>query len=395
MHQPAGPAGGNPEAARAAARSKNQTLVFMRIAIIIGTRPEAIKLIPLYTELRSRGASVELILFGQHIEMVRQIVDFFGVTPDEELSVMRPNQQLATLSAELLLALNDLFTRKSFDCVVVQGDTTTAMIATLAAFYRGIDVAHVEAGLRTYNLQSPFPEEANRQIIGRMARWNFAPTGGAAENLVREGVSGVQVVGNTVIDSLLYCAARVTADESRYVEHFPWIAKADRLVLITGHRRENFNDGANGILEAITLLAERHPDITFYYPVHLSPKVQVPVQRALSHLPNVILDRPLAYDELVFFMKKSFLILTDSGGIQEEAPSLRIPLIVLRDTTERPEGIERGCAVLAGTGKDAIVHHFEEISGNKELYERMAAAGNPYGDGTASLQIADALLAEG
>lgn len=367
----------------------------MRIALIIGTRPEAIKLIPLYHELKNRGADVHLVLTGQHKEMVQQITGFFGVEADEQLSVMKTGQQLANLTAALLVALDDLFRNRKYECIVVQGDTTTAMTAALAAFYLNISVAHVEAGLRTYNIRSPFPEEVNRQFITRIAHWNFAPTEKAAQQLHAENADNISVVGNTVIDSLLLCNKILAQQEENYIIRFPFINKSQKLVLITGHRRENFQEGADGILEAIKELAVRHPELLFYYPVHLSPLVQTQVKNVLSNQPNILLDQPLPYDELIFIMQHSYMILTDSGGIQEEAPTFGVPLLVLRNTTERPEGIERGCAVLAGTEKENIIEHFERIHESAQLYQQMAGAGNPYGDGTTSVQIANILLEHG
>jgi UDP-N-acetylglucosamine 2-epimerase (non-hydrolysing) len=364
----------------------------MRIAIIIGTRPEAIKLIPLYLELKSRGSDVELVLTGQHVEMVRQITGFFNVKADAQLSVMKTGQQLAELTASLLVSLDGLFRKKNYECVVVQGDTTTAMTAALTAFYLNVHVAHVEAGLRTFNIRSPFPEEVNRQFITRIAHWNFAPTEKAAQQLESEKASNITVVGNTVIDSLLLCDKMLNEQEEKYRSLFPFINKERKLVLITGHRRENFQEGADGILEAIKELSIRYSNLLFYYPVHLSPQVQEPVKKALSNKDNILLGQPLPYDELIFVMKHAYLILTDSGGIQEEAPTFGVPLLVLRNTTERPEGIERGCAVLAGTEKENIIAAFERIHKSSQLYEQMSAAGNPYGDGTTSVQIANILL---
>jgi UDP-N-acetylglucosamine 2-epimerase (non-hydrolysing) len=364
----------------------------MKIAIIVGTRPEAIKLIPLYLELKNRQADVQLVLTGQHREMAEQIMQFFSVKADHDLQVMKPNQQLAELTASLLVSLDGLFKKERYESVVVQGDTTTAMTAAIAAFYLQIPVAHVEAGLRTYNLASPFPEEMNRQVITRLAQWNFAPTKRAAANLTAEGCKNIFTVGNTVIDSLLLCNRIIEKKEEYYRQKFAFLFAYKKIILITGHRRENFSKETYGILEAIKALATSHPEMVFFYPVHLNPKVQQPVKEILRSQPNIILDQPLNYDELIFVMKHSYIIMTDSGGIQEEGPTFGIPIIVLRDTTERPEGIENGCAALAGTDKSAIIKLFNKIDSDTDIYNTMSHAGNPYGDGTTSKQIADILL---
>jgi UDP-N-acetylglucosamine 2-epimerase (non-hydrolysing) len=364
----------------------------MKIGIIIGTRPEAIKLIPLFLELKNRNANVQLVLTGQHKEMVDQIMYFFSVSADHNMEVMKPNQQLAELTASLLIALDKLFRKERYDAVMVQGDTTTAMTAAIAAFYLQIPVGHVEAGLRTYNLASPFPEEMNRQVITRLSRWNFAPTLKAASNLEAEGTKHIFTVGNTVIDSLLLCNSIIEKNKEVYVQKFAFLFTYKKIILVTGHRRENFSKETYSILEAIKVLAETHPESVFYYPVHLNPKVQQPVNEILGNHQNIILDQPLNYDELIFVMKHSYIIMTDSGGIQEEAPTFGIPIIVLRDTTERPEGIENGCAVLAGTNKKDIISAFNLLNSDTDIYARMSHAGNPYGDGTTSKKITDILL---
>ncbi len=363
----------------------------MSAAIIVGTRPEAIKLMPLCLEFKKRNIDVALVFTGQHEEMVQQISSFFEVKEDINLHVMRRNQTLADLTATLITALNELFTKRSFSKIIVQGDTTTAFTAALTGFYHKIPVAHVEAGLRTNNKFSPYPEEINRQLISRIADWHFAPTHIAEKNLLEEHCSNVFVTGNTVIDSLLLCKQKVDANELTYSKKFQHILAYKKFVLITGHRRENFSSDVYSIIEAVKTLALNNPETGFYYPVHLSEKVQKPVHKILGNIKNVILDTPLPYDELVFVMSRSFLIMTDSGGIQEEAPSLNKPVIVLRDTTERPEGIESGCAVLAGTEKENIIHHFNQITANAALYQSMASAVNPYGDGTSCRQIVDIL----
>jgi UDP-N-acetylglucosamine 2-epimerase (non-hydrolysing) len=319
--------------------------------------------------------------------MLEQIFTFFDISPDLSLDVMQPNQSLGGLTARLSDTLTSLFREQQYDLVIVQGDTTTAMVASLMAFYHRIPVAHVEAGLRTYNKFSPFPEEVNRQIIGRIADFHFAPTQKAADILIKEGLNHVYCVGNTVIDSLLLCLEKVRNNEAVYRQQFDMIHRFQKLVLITGHRRENFGEGFEQICAAIKELAALYPSFLFYYPVHLNPNVKEKVYALLSGLPNVFLGNPLPYDELVFLMSQSFLILTDSGGIQEEAPSLNVPLLVMRDTTERPEGIDAGCAVLVGTDKMTIVNTFQQLSNDEHFYKSMARAENPYGDGTTALQI--------
>lgn len=364
-----------------------------RIAIVLGTRPEAIKLIPVYLEFRKVNADISLVSTGQHQSMLEQIFDFFEVEPDICLDVMVPNQTLAGLTARLTDALQQCFTEHPFDVVVVQGDTTTAMTASLVAFYNRIKVAHVEAGLRTYNKFSPFPEEINRQIIGRIADYHFAPTANAKRVLENENVANVQMVGNTVIDSLMYCINKVKMNEAQYLERFPIIKKFQKLVLITGHRRENFGHGFEEICQAIKELSEKYPDTLFYYPVHLNPNVKNKVEQMLSGFQNIYLDQPLPYDELVFLMSRSFIILTDSGGIQEEAPSLNVPVLVMRDTTERPEGIENGCSELVGTSRENIVAVFTSLVDQPDKYRKMMMAENPYGDGRSGERIVSELLA--
>jgi UDP-N-acetylglucosamine 2-epimerase (non-hydrolysing) len=363
-----------------------------RIAIVLGTRPEAIKLIPVYLEFRKTNADVCLVSTGQHQSMLEQIFNFFDVKPDLCLDVMLPSQTLAGLTARLTETLQKCFTEHHFDIVVVQGDTTTAMVASLVSFYNGIKVAHVEAGLRTYHKFSPFPEEINRQIIGRIADFHFAPTQRAADILIKEGLDHVYCVGNTVIDSLLLCLEKVRNNEAVYQQQFDMIHRFQKLILITGHRRENFGEGFEQICAAIKELAALYPNFLFYYPVHLNPNVKQKVYTLLSGLPNVFLGNPLPYDELVFLMSQSFLILTDSGGIQEEAPTLNVPLLVMRDTTERSEGIDAGCALLVGTSTENIVAAFTRLVEYPEKYRKMVKAENPYGDGSSSERIVRELL---
>lgn len=364
--------------------------MFRKIAFIVGTRPEAIKLLPVYQEFKRPGEfDAVLISTGQHREMLEQIFRFFEVAPDIELNVMTPNQSLAGLSARLMEKLDGVLHEHRFEAIVVQGDTTTCMIGSLVAFYHKAKVIHVEAGLRTYNKYSPFPEEINRKITGVIADIHFAPTQRAADALYKEGINEhVVIAGNTVIDSLLYAVEKVKASKDIYLSLLgTHVDFSKKIVLVTGHRRESFGEGFKNICNALQQLAEGYPDLQFIYPVHLNPNVREIVYAELGAISNVKLIDPLPYDQLVFLMNECYMILTDSGGIQEEAPTLGKPVIVLRDTTERPEGIELGCSVLAGTETKTIVEKFVEICGNSELYTKMSSAGNPYGDGNASKLI--------
>ena len=365
-----------------------------KFAIVLGTRPEAIKLIPVYLELKKRGAAVSLISTGQHQSMLDQIFQFFGIRPDVSLEVMVHNQTLSGLTARLTNTLQECFEVGKYDMVLVQGDTTTAMVASLVAYYNHLAIAHVEAGLRTYNKYSPFPEEINRQIIGRIADYHFAPTKFAESILKTEQARGVHTVGNTVIDSLLFCLEKVTKLEDCYKEKFSLLEKYEKLVLITGHRRESFGKGFDEICQAIKELSQNYPHVLFYYPVHLNPNVKNKVYDILADIPNVYLGEPLPYDELVYLMSRSFIILTDSGGIQEEAPSLNVPVLVMRETTERPEGIEAGCSKLVGTDRQRIVESFAELIDMPDKYHQMANAMNPYGDGKSAQRITNILLSE-
>jgi len=368
--------------------------MFNKIGIIIGTRPEAIKLIPVYLALRERGIVTELVSTGQHQSMLEQIFSFFEIKPDVSLDVMLPNQSLAVLTARLSERLQACYEERKYDLVIVQGDTTTAMVASLIAFYNRIKVAHVEAGLRTYNKFSPYPEEINRQLISRIADYHFAPTQKAMDMLKQERVKTCYLVGNTVIDSLMLCLEKVSKNLSFYEDKFKIITNYSKLILITGHRRENFGRGFEEICTAIRQLSEKYPAYLFYYPVHLNPNVQEKVLKYLSGLKNVMLDKPLPYDELIFLMSRSFILLTDSGGIQEEGPSLNVPILVMRETTERPEGIDSGCAVLVGTSSEKIVTEFTRLTEDENYYRLMAAAPNPYGDGKSALYISELLKQE-
>lgn len=361
------------------------------IAIICGTRPEAIKVIPLYFALKSEGFNVDFVSTGQHGNMLKQILDFFEVVPDVNLNVMRSNQTLSQLSSLVIKKMHVLLNEKPYDIVIVQGDTTTAFATALVAFYHKKYIVHLEAGLRTFSKYFPFPEEMNRKLITQLADLYLAPTDESKENLLKDGCKNVHKVGNTVIDSLYLCQQKVSANTSRYDRKFSFLKDYNKLILITCHRRESFGKGIEDICEAIKQLAKNYPDFIFVYPVHYNPNVTGPVFDLLSGISNIRLIDPLPYDELVYLMDKSFLILTDSGGIQEEAPSLNVPVIVLRNETERMEGINAGCSVLAGNSKDKIVQIAVNILNNKTVYKKMVGVKNPYGDGKSSQRIAKIL----
>lgn len=364
-----------------------------KIAVIFGTRPEAIKLCPLVLALqRDPAFDCRVCVTGQHREMLHQVLDVFGVKPDADLDLMRPNQSLAGLTARAIEALDGFLTAERPDAVMVQGDTTTVLAGALSAFYRHIPVAHVEAGLRTWNLESPWPEEANRQMTTRLARWHFCPTENNKNNLLREGVSeeDIYVTGNTVIDSLLLAREKVSGCKF-HIEGMPdgLMDSNERVVLITGHRRENFGNGFEHICSAIKKLATEFPEKHFVYPVHLNPNVREPVYRILGNRceKNVHLIAPQGYLPFVALMNRAHLILTDSGGVQEEAPSLGKPVLVMRDTTERPEAVTAGTVKLVGTETDGICREVRTLLTDGAAYARMAASVNPYGDGRAVVRI--------
>lgn len=358
------------------------------IAIIIGTRPEAIKMIPLYKCIKeSDDLNVLLISTGQHKEMLDNMFAFFNITPDVELSVMTRNQNMSQLTAKLAVSLQNTMDDHQIDLMLVQGDTTSATIAALISFYNKVAVGHIEAGLRTNDKFSPFPEEINRRLIGVLADYHFTPTKKAETALQKECVKNIFTVGNTVIDSLKLTKTIVEQNEMNYELKFEYIKSFEKLILVTGHRRENFGRGFQNICKSILRLSKKYPNYLFLYPVHLNPNVRSTVVDLLQGVQNIKLIDPIPYDEMVYLMSNSFLILTDSGGIQEEAPSLNIPLLVMRDTTERTEGIDAGCARLVGTDSDKIVNEFIRLVSDNVEYNKMANAENPYGDGTSSEKI--------
>lgn len=367
------------------------------VVFVFGTRPEAIKLAPVIYELRRRRHQFQprIWLTGQHREMLDQVMRTFELEADRDFRLMEPNQSLHRLTGRILEAMEQAFALERPDCIIIQGDTTTVMAAALAAFYERIPAAHVEAGLRTYQRYSPFPEEINRTLASRLCSFHFAPTPRAKENLLREGIpaESIWVTGNTVIDALDIIVQRVEKQTPRLPEGFPLteVNSGRRLILITGHRRENFGPGFEAICTAIARLARRYPEAVFVYPVHLNPNVRQPVHRMLDGLANVILTEPLEYEPFAWCMKQCYLILSDSGGIQEEAPHLGKPVLVMRSVTERPEAVEAGTARLVGTDADTIVRETERLMDDPGEYETMSRAKNPFGDGQASRRIADAL----
>jgi UDP-N-acetylglucosamine 2-epimerase (non-hydrolysing) len=370
----------------------------LRVLSVFGTRPEAIKMAPLIKALQASDAiDARVCVTAQHRQMLDQVLDLFDIRPDHDLDVMRSDQDLTSLTQAILGGLARVYERCRPHIVLVHGDTTTTFAATLAAFYQRIPVGHVEAGLRTGNMLSPWPEEANRRLTGALAAHHFAPTATARDNLLRENVAAerILVTGNTVIDALLWVHGRLSASaelSAAQQAHYPFVRQGQRIVLITGHRRENFGDGFERICTAITRLAHLHPDVDFAYPVHLNPNVREPVQRILRGIGNVHLIEPLDYLPFVHLMGLSHLLLTDSGGIQEEAPSLGKPVLVMRATTERPEAVSAGTVRLVGTDIDGIVEGVSTLLVDELAYRRMSFAHNPYGDGQACARIVSYLV---
>jgi UDP-N-acetylglucosamine 2-epimerase (non-hydrolysing) len=371
----------------------------MKVLSIFGTRPEAIKMAPLIKRLASQ-AGIESIVCatGQHRSMLQQVLDVFELKTDFDLDVMAPDQSLNGLTSRVFAALDPLLQHVNPDRVLVHGDTTTAMAGAVAAFHRGIPVAHVEAGLRTGNLKQPWPEEMNRRVVDVVSDLLFAPTESARQNLCRENLAGrIHVTGNTVIDALMAASARISRDEQlrdRLDAQFPFLNflnTGQKILLVTGHRRENFGSGFRNICTALAVLAAR-ADIEIVYPVHLNPNVQQPVMATLSHLKNVHLIAPLDYLSFVRLMQRSHVILTDSGGVQEEAPSLGKPVLVMRDVTERPEAVIAGTVKLVGTEAASIVAAVNTLYDDDSIWESFSRRGNPYGDGNASARIVAALL---
>ncbi len=381
-----------------------------KVMLVFGTRPEAIKMAPLVKEFQKRSDKFETIVCvtGQHRQMLDQVLAIFDIKPDFDLNIMKQGQDLYDVTARVLTGMRDVLKESQPDVVLVHGDTTTSTAAALAAFYQQIPVGHVEAGLRTHNIYSPWPEEMNRQITGRIAEYDFAPTPLSRANLLAEGVneSKITVTGNTVIDALYWVVDKIGCTPELKAELASELVKSGydterltngrKLVLITGHRRENFGDGFISMCKAIKALSEKYPEVDFVYPMHLNPNVRKPIHDVfgedLGCLDNMFFIEPLEYLSFVYLMEKSTIVLTDSGGIQEEAPGLGKPVLVMRDTTERPEALEAGTVKLVGTDYDMIVKEVSVLLDDSTIYEAMSKAVNPYGDGNACERISTALL---
>jgi len=369
-----------------------------KVLIIFGTRPEAIKLVPVLRELESREEQFEtrVCVTAQHREMLDQVLELFEVRPYYDLNIMTAHQRLANITVRIIGALDEVLSKEKPEVVLVQGDTTTSFCGALAAYYHQIKIGHIEAGLRTGNKYAPFPEEINRSLVSRLADYHFAPTEHARDTLLKEGISpaSVFVTGNTVIDALLWVRDRNRQTPPDLPEGLKKDIVGYRLVLVTGHRRESFGEGFQNICDAIRQVAEEYKEVVFIYPVHLNPNVRQPVNAILGNLPNVRLIEPLAYAAFVWLMDQSEIVLTDSGGVQEEAPSLGKPVLVMREETERPEGIQAGNAILVGTRQKRIVQELERLLNHPEERLSMTKVSNPYGDGKAATRIVD-ILASG
>jgi len=373
----------------------------IKVLSVFGTRPEAIKMAPVVKELEKRPETFKSVVCvtAQHREMLDQPLGLFGIRPDYDLDIMRPGQGLSDITCSVLMKMRAVLEEVKPDIVLVHGDTTTTLAASLASYYMKVKVGHVEAGLRTHDKYSPYPEEMNRKIAGAIADMHFAPTALARENLLAEGVSGkdIFVTGNTAVDALLQAHGTLEGDASltgRLDADFSFLDPAKRLILVTGHRRENFGGGFENICQALADIARSYKDVEVLYPVHLNPNVREPVMRILGGggLDNVHLVEPVGYQEFVYLMARSYLIVTDSGGVQEEAPSLGKPVLVMRDVTERPEAVKAGTVRLVGTDRYKIVSEAGTLLDDPEAYRAMSMAHNPYGDGRAARHIADALM---
>jgi len=375
-----------------------KTINKKKVMMVFGTRPEAIKMAPLYYTLKNHADEFDLLLCvtAQHRQMLDQVLQVFDIMPDIDLNLMNPGQDLFDVTASVLLGMRKVLKEHKPDILLVHGDTTTAIAAAMAGLYLDIPVGHVEAGLRTYDISAPFPEEFNRQVISKIARWNFAPTDLCQQNLLDEGVedTNITVTGNTVIDALLLALDRIEADSARSEALYEILSEKlsfnwteQRFILITGHRRENFGDGFLNICSALKELAERFTGVHFVYPVHLNPHVQEPVMTMLSGMENIHLITPLDYEPFIYLLKHCYFVITDSGGIQEEAPSLGKPVLVMRNVTERPEAVNAGTVRLVGADRDMIFVNAVELLENELSYDIMSQAHNPYGDGHASERI--------
>ncbi len=381
-----------------------------KVMLVFGTRPEAIKMAPLVKEFQKYPEQIETVVCvtGQHREMLDQVLNIFDIKPDYDLNIMKQGQDLYDVTARVLLGMRDVLKEAKPDVVLVHGDTTTSTAAALSAFYQQIPVAHIEAGLRTHNIYSPWPEEMNRLLTGRLTTYHFSPTALSRKNLIAEGINDHQIIvtGNTVIDALYWVVDKIKREQeldNRLANELKTagydterLANGRKLVLITGHRRENFGDGFINMCHAIKRLTEKYPEVDFVYPMHLNPNVRKPIHEVfgeqLSNLGNMFFIEPLEYLSFVYLMEKSTIVLTDSGGIQEEAPGLGKPVLVMRDTTERPEALDAGTVKLVGTDYDKIVGEVSSLLDDKQAYEKMSKAVNPYGDGLACGRIVNALL---
>ena len=370
-----------------------------KILIVFGTRPEAIKMALLIKEFQKCAEfEVKVCVTAQHRQMLDQVLEFFEIKPDFDLNLMKQGQDLYDITSGVLLGMRDVFSEYTPDIVFVHGDTTTTYAVSLAAYYQKIDVAHVEAGLRTHDIYSPFPEEINRQMTGLIAKYHFAPTTDARDNLLKEGKDSKNIIvsGNTVIDALLWTIDKIENNELLKNKILSFINSKYKLsdrkfILVTGHRRENFGEGFVNICEALREIALKNENIDIVYPVHLNPNVRKPVGEILSGISNIFLIDPLEYDSFVYLMSKAYLIVTDSGGIQEEAPSLCKPVLVIRETTERPEGIRAGCVKLIGTKRENIIKEVQKLLNLKDEYDKMSKSVSPYGDGKACKKILEFL----
>jgi UDP-N-acetylglucosamine 2-epimerase (non-hydrolysing) len=367
-----------------------------KVLLVFGTRPEAIKMAPLVKAFEKEESIISKVcVTAQHREMLDQVLDMFDIKPDYDLNIMKAGQDLFDVTTNVLLGLKDVLNDFNPDVVLVHGDTTTTSASSLAAFYNKIKVGHVEAGLRTGDMYSPWPEEANRQITGVLANYHFAPTTTSENNLLKENKNpnDIIVTGNTVIDALFLALDKIEKNDelkSKIIESINSQYKLQdnkKIILVTGHRRENFGDGFINICEALKTIAINNPDIDIVYPVHLNPNVQKPVKEILSDTPNVYLINPLQYEQFIYMMNKSYFIITDSGGVQEEAPSLGKPVLVMRDTTERPEAVDAGTVKLVGTNKESIIKEAQKLLDDENEYNTMSKAHNPYGDGKACERI--------
>jgi len=372
----------------------------MKVMLVFGTRPEAIKMAPLVKGLQAMAGEIDTVVCvtAQHREMLDQVLKLFDIVPEHDLNIMKPGQDLFDITSHILQGLKGVLQQEKPDLVLVHGDTTTTLAASLAAYYARVPVGHVEAGLRTGNKHAPFPEEMNRTLTGALADIHFAPTPASRDNLLREGVAAdaIHVTGNTVIDALLVVVDKVRNDEAlkaEFAQRFDFLNPERRLILVTGHRRENFGEGFQNICLALADIAAEHPDVEILYPVHLNPNVRQPVNDILAArgLANVHLIDPVDYLPFVYLMDRAYIIVTDSGGIQEEAPSLGKPVLVMRDTTERPEAVEAGTVKLVGTSREKIVAEAHHLLVNGEAYATMSRAHNPYGDGKAVQRIVHAV----